>query len=109
MRAEHSRAKAMAMVGLGEASSLVPCAVAVRFGSSWSERVSVLVPFRNSSRVTRPAQVFVACPGRLNDFLSSGAVSLSNASCLVLEDSDRMLDMGYGVRVGSRMAMTGTA
>ena len=41
------------------------------------------------------AQVIVACPGRLNDFLSSGAVSLANVSYLVLDEADRMLDMGY--------------
>ena len=40
-------------------------------------------------------QVIVACPGRLNDFLSSGAVNLSNVSYLVLDEADRMLDMGY--------------
>ncbi|CAE6928594.1 RH14 [Symbiodinium sp. CCMP2456] len=43
----------------------------------------------------RGAQVIVACPGRLNDFLSSGAVNLSNVSYLVLDEADRMLDMGF--------------
>ena len=43
----------------------------------------------------RGAQVIVACPGRLNDFLQSGSVSLSNVSYLVLDEADRMLDMGF--------------
>ena len=43
----------------------------------------------------RGAQVIVACPGRLNDFLQSGSVSLANVSYLVLDEADRMLDMGF--------------
>jgi superfamily II DNA/RNA helicase len=39
--------------------------------------------------------VIVACPGRLNDFLQSGSVSLANVSYLVLDEADRMLDMGF--------------
>ena len=37
----------------------------------------------------------MACPGRLNDFLASGAVNLTNVSYLVLDEADRMLDMGF--------------
>ena len=45
--------------------------------------------------------MIVACPGRLNDFLSSGAVSLSNVSYLVLDEADRMLDMGPSTADGA--------
>lgn len=37
----------------------------------------------------------VACPGRLNDFLDQGVVSVSRISFLVLDEADRMLDMGF--------------
>jgi len=41
------------------------------------------------------ASVIVACPGRLNDFLETGAVRLNGVSKLVLDEADRMLDMGF--------------
>merc|ERR1719277_365866 len=37
----------------------------------------------------------VACPGRLNDFLEGGQVRLDGIMKLVLDEADRMLDMGF--------------
>merc|ERR550514_2718997 len=37
----------------------------------------------------------VACPGRLNDFLEGGQVRLDGIGKLVLDEADRMLDMGF--------------
>lgn len=37
----------------------------------------------------------IATPGRLIDFLESGILHLSNISYLVLDEADRMLDMGF--------------
>ena len=39
--------------------------------------------------------LIIATPGRLNDFLEGGQVRLGQVSYLVLDEADRMLDMGF--------------
>ncbi|MDP2182149.1 MAG: DEAD/DEAH box helicase [Actinomycetota bacterium] len=43
----------------------------------------------------RGVDVVIACPGRLLDLHSQGAVDLSQVETLVLDEADRMLDMGF--------------
>ncbi len=43
----------------------------------------------------RKAHVLVACPGRLLDLLDRGALTLENVRTVVLDEADRMLDMGF--------------
>jgi len=43
----------------------------------------------------RGADIVVACPGRLLDLLGEGSIDLSGIEVLVLDEADRMCDMGF--------------
>ena len=45
----------------------------------------------------------IATPGRINDFVETGEMTLNKASYVVLDEADRMLDMGFEPQVRSVM------
>jgi ATP-dependent RNA helicase RhlE len=47
------------------------------------------------AELRRGASVVIATPGRLLDLIERGAVNLSTIETLVLDEADRMLDMGF--------------
>ena len=47
------------------------------------------------SKLRAGIDVLIACPGRLLDLHSQGAVNLGHIEILVLDEADRMLDMGF--------------
>jgi ATP-dependent RNA helicase RhlE len=47
------------------------------------------------SALKRGAEIVVACPGRLLDLLGDNHIDLSRIEVLVLDEADRMCDMGF--------------
>ncbi|WVZ70061.1 hypothetical protein U9M48_018762 [Paspalum notatum var. saurae] len=72
---------------------------AVKFGRS--SRISCTCLYGGAPKgpqlrdLDRGVDVVVATPGRLNDILEMRRVSLKQVSYLVLDEADRMLDMGF--------------
>eukprot|EP00933_Yihiella_yeosuensis_P009726 TRINITY_DN11581_c0_g1_i1.p1 TRINITY_DN11581_c0_g1~~TRINITY_DN11581_c0_g1_i1.p1 ORF type:complete len:505 (-),score=148.76 TRINITY_DN11581_c0_g1_i1:104-1618(-) len=50
--------------------------------------------------------VLVATPGRLQDFMNSGEVDLKGVQLLVLDEADRMLDMGFEPEIAKILSST---
>merc|ERR1712179_672556 len=50
--------------------------------------------------------ILVATPGRLNDFVERGRISYSKLQFLVLDEADRMLDMGFKEDIGRMVRNT---
>ncbi|MBS0185479.1 MAG: DEAD/DEAH box helicase [Proteobacteria bacterium] len=44
-------------------------------------------------------RIFVGTPGRINDHLIRGTLKLKDTHFLVLDETDRMLDMGFGIQI----------
>jgi superfamily II DNA/RNA helicase len=57
------------------------------------------VPLAAQARLAKNAHVIVATPGRLQDLVDRRLVSLDHVRVLVLDEADRMLDMGFKPQV----------
>ena len=57
--------------------------------------VGGLAEGRQLDAIRRGARLIVATPGRLEDYLDRKLVSLAGVKTLVLDEADRMLDMGF--------------
>jgi ATP-dependent RNA helicase RhlE len=70
-----------------------------KMAASTGIRTSVVVGGMNEQNqlhaIRKGAQVLIATPGRLCDFLKRKLVKLSSVSVFVVDEADRMLDMGF--------------
>ncbi|MDA8232730.1 MAG: DEAD/DEAH box helicase [Magnetospirillum sp.] len=68
------------------------------------------MPYRDQLRLlSRPVDVVVATPGRLRDHLQRGRLDLGGVEVLILDEADRMLDLGFLEDVEAIAAACGTA
>ncbi|MBW7859916.1 MAG: DEAD/DEAH box helicase [Rhodocyclaceae bacterium] len=65
--------------------------------------------FAQAKQLARPVDVVVATPGRLIDHLQRRKLRLSEVQTLVLDEADRMLDMGFAEDIETIVAATPAA
>jgi ATP-dependent RNA helicase RhlE len=58
------------------------------------------------AKLAKRAHILVATPGRLEDLIARGAVRLDRVRLLVLDEADRMLDMGFRPPVDRIVGLT---
>ena len=97
LEAEDARAAALVLVPTRElatqvAEALTPVARARALSLA---TVYGGVGIEKQSKLARRAHILVATPGRLEDLIDRGAVRLDRVRILVLDEADRMLDMGF--------------
>jgi len=65
-------------------------------------------PLRKQAQDAKAAHVLVATPGRLQDLVDRRLISLEGVSILVLDEADRMLDMGFKPQVDRIVRLLGS-
>lgn len=55
--------------------------------------------FKQLIELRKRPQIIVGTPGRINDHLERGTLDLKSTSFLVIDEADRMLDMGFGIQL----------
>lgn len=61
--------------------------------------------YNQVQQLRRNPHIIIATPGRLNDHIQSGSVNLSQVKIVVLDEADRMLDMGFAPQISKALAV----
>ncbi len=64
------------------------------------------VGLEKQAREAAKSQILVATPGRLEDLIQRRAITLEHVKVLILDEADRMLDMGFRPAIDRIVAMT---
>ncbi|MDR1438213.1 MAG: DEAD/DEAH box helicase [Puniceicoccales bacterium] len=94
---------ALIMTPTRELAVQVYRAITSFMGKSTSIATALLIGGESYDRQLRQLRkhpsIIVGTPGRINDHLLRKSLSLSHVRYLVLDETDRMLDMGFGVQI----------
>ncbi len=55
-------------------------------------------------QLSRNPRLIVGTPGRINDHLRRGRLKLDQVKIMILDETDRMLDMGFGIQIDDIVA-----
>ncbi|WP_309681334.1 DEAD/DEAH box helicase [Polaromonas sp.] len=104
------RTQGLVLVPTRELAAQVGEAI-VGFARYSAQRVKVAVVFGGVSinpqmmNLRGGADIVVATPGRLLDLVEHNALSLAAVSTLVLDEADRLLELGFGEELGRILAL----
>ncbi|HMQ10531.1 MAG TPA: DEAD/DEAH box helicase [Oligoflexia bacterium] len=107
-----SRGKALVITPTRELASQVMSQLKLMLGNNSNIKSALLIGGESLPKQERQIQsrprIIVGTPGRINDHLSRGVLMLHDADFLVLDETDRMLDMGFACQIDNIMKyMTG--
>ncbi|NMM04802.1 DEAD/DEAH box helicase [Polaromonas sp.] len=104
------RVRALVLVPTRELAAQVGEAL-VSLAKYLPQRVKVAVVFggvsinRQMMNLRSGADIVVATPGRLLDLIDHNALNLAAVSTLVLDEADRLLDLGFGEELGRILSL----
>ncbi len=106
-RLSTGRGSALVMTPTRELAIQVSRDLQQLFGDDKSIKTALLIggepmPQQNAQLRKRP-RLIVGTPGRINDHLDRGTLMLHDTGFLVLEETDRMLDMGFSTQIDAVM------
>ena len=101
VRTESSRPKAPSALVLAPTRELAEQIAAELRPLAQAQQLWVLAAYggtninRQIERLRKGVDVLVACPGRLHDLLERKALTLESVRSVVIDEADRMADMGF--------------
>ena len=98
-----SRGSLLIMIPTRELAKQVLDVINLLLGFKSSIKTATLIGGESMSKqlsqLKKRPRIYVGTPGRINDHLQRGSLNLHDAKYLVLDETDRMLDMGFEVQI----------
>ncbi len=100
---EYEGSMGLVMTPTRELAAQVEAAIADLLGRKSFLRLALLIGGEDINKqleqLDRCPQIIVGTPGRINDHLGRGTLDLRRVNFLVLDEMDKMLDMGFGIQL----------